>query len=345
MQEKILIIVESPLQLINANEYLKKHAPKCVAEFILISSRDKNNIQQLDNTFKGLRLNGKVKRINVDYIDKGPVTRLKFYYKIIRAAQGLKNERYNVMLIGHIASIYQAIIANAVGHCPSSIYLDDGTAALHEHRILKKKRIKSFSPLYKRIFPMALGLKANVKYNENGKMAFFTMYKDVVEDNHPYLQYQVNGFSYLKREYKKKKIRENVVYFIGTPFYWNSPSLNTSKNIFQEVSKSYQKEKVFYFPHRYETQEHLDLAKKCGWKIMETKVPIEISLINIPELPSEFGMFTSTAYYTLNRLIPNIKFKSFELNNLGDIFNGENTFKLYKEYEDYENISLVKLKE
>ncbi|EAR02770.1 hypothetical protein [Maribacter sp. HTCC2170] len=341
MNKKALVIIESPLQLINSNEYLKAHAVDYEVDYYLISSREVNNLNQIKDTFSTLELCGNVKIISVQDINKSFITRLKFYKKVIHSARSNLKNKYDLVLVGHIASIYQAIMANSTkgAHC---IYLDDGTAAFHEHQVLKKKKIKSFSSIYKRIFPTLVGLNANIKTN-NDRISFFTMYRELMENDHPYLEYKYNSFNYLKKEYTKKDIDANTVYFIGTPFYWNSESYNKAEHIFEQVAVSYHDKKVVYFPHRYESQEHKLIVKKHGWQIIEPGIPIELSLMKMSYLPVEFGMFTSSAYYTILKLIPNIQFRSFEISNLKHIFNGHNTYKLYREYDKSENVKIIKL--
>ncbi|MFS4466256.1 hypothetical protein [Maribacter sp. 2210JD10-5] len=341
MPRNILIIVESPLQLINANEYLKAYEMESLTDFFLVSSREKSNIDQMNKAFESLNLKGDISRITVCDIDKSLITRFKFYWKVIKAARKKSSKRYDLLLVGHIASIYQAILANSRKNM-KTIYLDDGTAAFYEHALLKEKKLKSFSPIHKRIFPILLGLKANI-ISYQGKIHFFTMYKDLVEEDHDFLSYTLNEFLYLKEEYKKKRIDTDSIYFIGTPFYWNSDSLNNAESIFAQVGEFLKDKNVTYFPHRYESDEHFKLVEKLGWNVVEAKVPIELSLINISCLPNEFGMFTSSAFYTINKLIPYVKFKSFELNNLEDIFNGTNTYKLYRDYDENLNIEVIKL--
>ena len=342
MVENLLVIVESPLQLINANEYIKKFAPDSDIDFYLISSREVNNLNQMNKTFGLLKLKGSITRITVQDINKSKLTRLNFYKKVIAVAKKKVVKQYDDVLVGHITSIYQMILANTVDTKVKSVYLDDGTSSFHEQRVLQTDKIKSFSPWYKRIFPAILGLSANIKYH-NGVLHFFTMYRDVITKDFLHLSYKLNSFDYLKKEYKEKSRDMNVVFFIGTPFYWKLANLNNSKVLFHQIADYYKDKRVVYFPHRYEGKDHKDIVVNCGWEINETGLPIELSLIKAESLPLEFGMFTSSAFYTIVKLIPFIYFKSFELRNLSDTLNNDNTYKLYREYEKIDEIEIVKL--
>jgi len=227
MAENLLVIVESPLQLINANEYIKKYAIDGNIDFYLISSREVNNLNQMNEAFGLLKLKGNVTRITVQDINKSKLTRLNFYRKVITVAKKKRIKEYDIVLVGHITSIYQMILANTVDAKVKSVYLDDGTSSFHEQRILQKNKIKSFSPWYKRFFPAILGLSANIKYH-NGVLHFFTMYKDVITKEFPHLNHSLNSFDYLKKEYQRKNRDMDVVFFIGTPFYWKSANLNNA---------------------------------------------------------------------------------------------------------------------
>ncbi|MBQ4913419.1 hypothetical protein J8L85_03155 [Maribacter sp. MMG018] len=342
MAKNILVIVESPLQLINANEYIREFATDAKIDFYLISSREVNNLDQMNETFKLLKLKGDIVRITVQDINKSKLTRLNFYKKVIGVAWKKDNKQYDLVLVGHITSIYQLILANTIDSQVKTIYLDDGTSSFYEQRVLQNQRIKSFSPWYKRIFPALLGLSANIKYYKGG-LYFYTMYRELITKEFPHLMYSLNNFNYLKRKYSQKDRDKDVVFFIGTPFYWKSARLNNSKELFRQIAEYYIDKKVIYFPHRYEGREHKDFVMECGWEINETGLPIELSLINSDSLPKEFAMFTSSAFYTIIKLIPFIKFKSFELNNLSDTLNSENTYKLYREYDKIKEIEVIKL--
>ena len=341
MSQRVLVIVESPLQLINANEYIRKYDLTLDSDYYFISSRGVNNLNQLKKTFEILKLEGNITEISVVDIDNSFLTRILFYMKVIKAAKKKNTIDYKTVLVGHMRSIYQAIFANTFknGKC---IYLDDGNSSISEQKTLREYKINSFSPWYKRIFPMIFGLSANLKFNNN-YLHFFTMYKDVIIEDHKHLKFYYNEFNYLKKEYDKKQTNTEIIYFIGTPFYWQVASYNNFKNDMLKISKIYKNKKVIYFPHRYESQKQLDIIKSLHWKISTVNLPIELSLIKEENLPLEFGMFYSSASYSLSKLIPNLKFRSFEVNNTEYLEDGENIFKLYRAYEENKNIELVKL--
>ncbi|TPN87882.1 hypothetical protein [Aquimarina algicola] len=340
MRDRAIAIVESPLQLINANEYIKKYALESKTDFYFVSSRGTHNLDQLRSTYKALKLKGKVFEVSVLNIDKSIVTRLSFYLKIIRAARKMP-KNYSLVLVGHMLSIYQNVLANTIKNS-ECIYLDDGNASVAQIKQLKKEKIKSFSPFSKRIFPLLLGFNVNLRYGKKG-LNYFTIYKDLIVENHPYLCFDINDLEYLKSEYGKKEINKNFVYFIGTPFYWNNKSYENFEQDIKKVSEFYQNKKVFYFPHRYESKEQLEIINNLGWKIVKNELPIELLLIELENLPLEFGFFYSSAVDNISKLIPNMNFKSFEIDNTEFLEDGKNIYKLYRSYEKKNMITVIKL--
>lgn len=337
-----LVIIESPLQLINANEYIREHKLESSTKYYVISSRDKSNLIQLQRTYKALDIKNNIKIIGVTDIDKSAFTRLNYYFKILKVAKGeSKNFIYDKVLVGHIKSNYQLILLNAV-KCNKVIYLDDGTSTFYEQEVLKEKKIKSFSSPFKRFFPQILGLNAKIKYNK-GILSFYTMYKEVIDENHRYIHYQYNSLNYLKNKYKSKKIDPNIIFFIGTPFYWKNENSSNVVEIFKEINYFFKDKRIIYFPHRYEPKEHLTLAKQFDWIIKKPELPIELALITESCLPKSFAMFTSSAFFSINRLILNGCFYSFELKNLDSLYNSKNIFNIYRKYDQIDNIEVIKL--
>lgn len=337
-----LVIIESPLQLINANEYIREHSLECSTKYYVISSRDKSNLSQLKRTYEALDIKNNIKIIGVTDIDKSVLTRLKYYFKILKVAKGeSKNIIYDRVLVGHIKSNYQLILLNSV-KCNKAIYLDDGTSTFYEQEVLKKKKIKSFSSPFKRFFPQILGLNAKIKYNK-GVLSFYTMYKEVIDKNHGYIDYQYNCLNYLKNKYRSKKIDPNIIFFIGTPFYWKNDNSSNVAEIFKEINRFFKGKRIIYFPHRYEPEEHLILAKQFNWLIKKPELPIELALITESCLPKNFAMFTSSAFFSINGLIPNGCFYSFELKKLDSLLNSKNIFNIYRKYDGIDNIEVIKL--
>lgn len=340
MEKKVIAIVESPLQLINANEYIKKYAIEDNTDFYFISSRGLYNLNQLKNTFKALKLKGKIFEISVVDIDESIVTRIKFYIKVIIAAKKIPSG-YSLILVGHMISIYQNILANSMNGL-KHVYLDDGNASVAQINQLKKEKIKSFSPFSKRIFPLLLGFSANLRYDKRC-LHYFTIYEDLIPDNHPYLCFDINKLNYLKSEYGKKEINQNYIYFIGTPFYWKNKLYENFENDIKKVSDFYKNKKVFYFPHRYESEKQLSIIKSLGWQIIDNSLPIELLLIQLANLPVEFGFFYTSAVDNISKLIPHMNFRSFEINNTEFLEDGNNIYKLYRSYEKNNTIKVVKL--
>lgn len=340
MDQKVIAIIESPLQLINANEYIQKYDLGSNADFYFISSRDVDNINQIRNTYKTLNLKGKVFEVSVVDIDSSYLTRIKFYIKMLNAAKKMPSD-YSLVIVGHIHSIYQNVLANRVKNS-KCVYVDDGNASVALINELKTSKVKSFSPLSKRIFPQLLGLNPNVKYS--GKfLHYFTIYKHLIEDNHRYLRFEINELNYLASEFSKKEIHQDYVYFIGTPFYWNDKGYENFEDDIRKVSEVYKGKKVFYFPHRYESEEQLNCVKDLGWVIIKKGLPIELSLIDLEYLPVEFGFFFSTAVENISKLIPNLVFRSFKIKNIEFLKNGNNIEKLYCAYKKRNMITVVKI--
>ncbi len=340
MDKKVIAIIESPLQLINANEYIKKYDLAANADFYFVSSRDVDNINQIRNTYKALKLKGKIFEVSVVDIDKSILTRLKFYVKVLIAAKKIPTN-YSLVLVGHMHSIYQNVLANRVKNS-KCIYLDDGNASVALINQLKRRKIKSFSPFSKRIFPLLLGLNPNLKYGDQC-LYYFTTYKHLIESNHPYLCFEANQLNYLLGEFRKKSRNQDYIYFIGTPFYWNNRQYENFENDIKRVSNFYNGKKVFYFPHRYEGEEQLKIIKSLGWEIIQNGLPIELSLIDLEYLPQEFGFFYSSAVENICKLIPNLNFRSFKIKNIEFLKNGSNIIKLYNDYEKRSMITVVKI--
>ena len=340
MSKRVIAIVESPLQLINANEYIVKYDLAENADFYFVSSRNADNIKQIKNTYNALKLKGNIFETSVVDIDNSFITRIKFYIKIILAAKKMPTD-YSLVLVGHIHSIYQNVLANRVKNA-KCVYVDDGNASVALINQLKRNKIKSFSSFSKRLFPSLLGLNPNIKYGEQC-LFYFTIYKDLIESNHPYICFEVNELNYLLSEFCKKERNQEYIYFIGTPFYWNDRQYENFENDIKKISNLYKGKKVFYFPHRYESEEQLNIIKDLGWEIIQYGLPIELSLMNLEYLPLEFGFFFSTAVENISKLIKNVSFRSFKIDNIEFLKNGNNILKLYSGYEKRSMITVVKI--
>ncbi|ASV30185.1 hypothetical protein [Maribacter cobaltidurans] len=336
---KVAVLIESPLQLLNANEYIKKHELEHMCDFYFLSSRDLSNLNQLYSTFSVLNLKGDIEEISVTNIHNSILTRIKYYFKINNAARRNRTLNYSLILVGNMRSIYQCILMNSF-QSGKSIYLDDGNAAIYNQKMLLSKKLSSFAPFSKRILPLAVGLNANLKYDK-GYLHIFSIYDNIIPKGHSYLKFEYCEYTYLNNEFGGKLLNKDLIYFIGTPFYWKKPIYNKFENYLDRVAKYYSNKSVKYFPHRYENNQQLNIIKSKGWEIINTGLPIELSLVSLKELPLEFGMFYSSACFSLYELIPNIKFRSFEIENTENLEEGEDIQNLYERYVENESFEVV----
>ncbi|RKR14775.1 hypothetical protein CLV91_0854 [Maribacter vaceletii] len=339
---KILIIVESPLQLINANEYISSLNQKTQCKFYFINCKSESNILQMRKVFKTLKIKGNVIEASKNNALKNFYTRTLYYIKIrtLKIKLNYNENMFDLVLMGHILSMYQTVLVNGVTS-KKIVILDDGNSAYMEQKRLRKEKIFSFfSP--KQVFIAKLtGCNINLNYKQ-GKLNFYTMYKDLITDKYSYLNFEFNNFNRLRKLLSTKVTNTEKVFFIGSPFNGKIISRDYFNKNIEKITKHYLNKQIVYFPHRYEDKEQLEVIKQFGWEITNFNLPIEIALVEMKFLPLEFAFFYSTAFVSISKLVDK-NFTSFEIDSSELMLQYDLITGLYQEYVSNERINKINL--
>ena len=264
--DKKIIILNTPLQLINFIEYknlnlTNKNTYK--KSVILISNSKKDELKRT------LETNSK---INNDIIFNINSIYLKFILFFILKIRSIVNNKLDHIVIGDFNNSFICKITN---FSKKVIILDDGTNIFY----LKNKKF-TFS-----------------------KYIFFSFFNKKYF-NIPYKFFIENQYTYIKNLKKSISKQKKFIILLGSPFV--SKSLldeNQYIECLQHIKKKYIDKKIFYFPHPKENIN--DIAKLKLFKIIKSNYAFEIYLLNQKVLPDKIIGLNSTAFITIYKLFNN----------------------------------------
>lgn len=339
---KILVVVQSPFQLINVHSYLAVHNLENEnIDYIFLTIKSQTNSEQLHSTFKILNLKGSIYEIKVFGSNRLNIyKRSLLLYKLRQAVKKFQQNKYSLTIVGHIRSNYQLILANS--STTKCIYVDDGSATYRDVELLENNKKTHFLSSIKVKGYSFFGLNTAISYYKN-KLFLYTIYGDVIKYNHPFLVFELNELATLKKKLKDKIINENTIYFIGTNLIPEVTSLEVFKKLILKISLYYreQNKRVLYFPHREDSEYTLESIKNLGWQIHKAALPIELTLLSLKDKPVEYSMYFTSAMNSIVKLTPDAKFRSFFIRET-DLKpkRKQSIVNLYKTYESNNNIEL-----
>lgn len=206
---------------------------------------------------------------------------------------------YDNIFIGNFYSEQSIALANIYGKFRAKIYyLDDGVQALSYFSSRPRKIKNTFKVRGVIGFYRLIGVFKLIR-----KPIFFTIF-DVKSDTYHIIR---NTLSTL---ISKISAHSEGIYIIGTNSsileFRDYNYIHYLKALYQYISFRYPNEKIYYCPHRRDTNLHeiYALCDTLNIEVFHTKVSVEIDFINEKVTPKYIFGFTSNALYTLKMLFP-----------------------------------------
>ena len=298
--KKNLIIIGSPLQLINAVEAVHFFKLENIVLVITFNGLLSNNIQ-IEEQISSLRCEEIIK------IYPSSVSKFLQYLKLIKYLQKYKFEK---LFIGELGSAFRIILANIDKE--KVFLLDDGTATIVDYeRSIKINKINRYS--LKELRFLTFGLKIKVK----DKINLFTYYN---LEKLPGFEVIKNNLEYMKKDFVLNNIDyDDTIFFFGQPSEIFSDKKELELYLYKIVNK-FSDKKIFYIPHRSQTKDEINniMLVNKNIKILEINMPVERYFLDNGIYPKYAISYISTALTTTKILFPecNVNYTKIKNPNL-----------------------------
>ncbi len=298
--KKNLIIIGSPLQLINAVEAVNFFKLDNIVLVITFNGLLINNIQ-IEKESSSFRCEEIIK------IYPSSVSKFLQYLKLIKYLQKYKFEK---LFIGELGSAFRIILANIDKE--KVFLLDDGTATIVDYeRSIKINKINRYS--LKELRFLTFGLKIKVK----DKINLFTYYN---LEKLPGFEVIKNNLEYMKKDFVLNNIDyDDTIFFFGQPSEIFSDKKELELYLYKIVNK-FSDKKIFYIPHRSQTKDEINniMLVNKNIKILEINMPVERYFLDNGIYPKYAISYISTALTTTKILFPecNVNYTKIKNPNL-----------------------------
>lgn len=264
---KILVIVETPFQLLCAYEYLRKH-PTNFSLYIRKSGVGSND-QQMSAMVRDLNIQV-TKELLVrpgrksDYL----LATLGFLFSGLHC--------YDKVVLGSFFSGFQKMLSS-VALKKEVVLLDDGVATLLADRIISER---------------------------GSKYSIFSIF-DLNREN--YINYDINRFDSIAGEYDCRVNKDYAVFFIGQKLVdIGAVDMAAYIRVLESAVRESSGAIVHYIPHRTESSACLEFVKGvAGLQLLRADVAVEYFLLRNKWYPLKIYSVNSTALFTLASLFPN----------------------------------------
>ncbi|WP_151949785.1 hypothetical protein [Aliarcobacter butzleri] len=295
--KKNLIIIGSPLQLINAMEAVHFFKLENVILVIAFNGLLSNNIQ----------IEEQINRFKCEEVVKiypSSVSKFLQYLKLIKYLQRYKYEK---LFIGEFGSAFRIILANI--NKEKVFLLDDGTATIVDYeKSIKINKINRYS--FKELRFLIFGLKIRVK----DKINFFTYYN---LEKLPDSEVIKNNLEYMKKDFIQNSIDyDDTIFFFGQPSEIFLDKQELELNLYKIVNK-FSEKKILYIPHRAQTKDEINNIRLMNKniKILEINKPVEKYFLNNGIYPKHVISYVSTALTTTKILFPECNANYIKIKN------------------------------
>ncbi|NHN69290.1 hypothetical protein SAMN03159376_00890 [Pseudomonas sp. NFACC09-4] len=269
MKNNVLILVETPFQLLCAYEYSRKNPSR--NSLYIRNSGVGSNDQQMRAMVRDLGVEVKKELLvrpgnKKDYI----LSVVKFLFDNIH--------RYDKVVLGSFFSGFQKLLSSIVLK-KEVVLLDDGVATLLADRIVSER---------------------------GGRYSVFSIF-DL--DKAKYVNCEVNRFDSIASEYECKANGDFAVFFIGQKLVdIGAMDMAAYIRVLESAVASSSDSIVHYIPHRTESLECLEMVRSVkGLQVLQADVAVEYFMLRNKWYPQEIYSVNSTALFTLASLFPDAK--------------------------------------
>jgi len=326
-----LSFVESPLQAINAIEYLNaNHIKSTQCTFVVFSnpSVSSSNLQQIKYV---LNLFNYSNCVTLD-LDGGLKDLIKSRNKVIALKKSLSKHAVKTCILGEYRSLAARAIISQLKPL-TTVVVDDGNATLRINRVCP---VTTLADKAKRLLAKLFGFSIAPPSN----ITFFSVY-DINEK----LAYDdsllKNSYYFLKNKMAKYSDSQKI-FIIGSPLEAAGvveQDLNLTLTLIKQaiVDNLTSKAQLVYISHRRESTTKKAAISNFGVKVLSLPYPFELyALINQVNTVKICGFYSSlfTNLLTLNN---NIKITSYQITP--QIIKPEYLDFVNNVYENYKNLS------
>lgn len=309
------LVVESPLQAMNAIEFISSQKITSFEIFVIRTKNSRSFYWSLD-IIRKFNLNDYL--VSVDWEPSKIDNILTALPKLYSLKRKLKCK---MLVLGDYKSTNLRFLASKLNY-DDLVLLDDGTATInfvnHKSNITDGK-----SYLKEWLLVNVFG----VKRIHDLHPTLFTIY-----DNLNY--HKIIRCNYTTLKIRHQKIDKNKIFVIGSDFVERGTlNLEYYLQAMKTISDSSRNRSIIYIPHRREAVEkQKEISNRFGWKIYELDTIIEIFLLYMDVLPFRIVGISSSALPNIQRIFAGkIEVKFCEINS--QLFNVRK-----KEYQSYYDI-------
>jgi hypothetical protein len=294
---KSFLFIESPLQLLNANEAVNRYSLDDYNIIVRLSNNEKSD-EQIIYIIKQLGIEN-IKYIKINVSNKNIIDYIKLLFYRFRYIF----TKVNKIFIGNCESGFLKLILKQFDK-EDIILLDDGAKSIDIQ--------KNFND--------------EVNYN------LFTMY-----DLKPYQNQIIdkNNYEKLQKDLKQLKINTNQVLFLGlklSEIGITSEEYYLKK--IKQISAYYNNAEILYISHRGETHDKLEKIKSMAdIEVIVLDYPVELYGLYNDDIPYKVASFYSTALLTMKNIY-GIEAESFMFDYQHSKYKEiiENVYDYYKDY-------------
>ncbi len=321
MNKKVLIVVFTPLQYLNARLFIKNNAchPDSV---IMILASDKENITGIETILKGKYMFPFRYFKNMPF--KLTVILKAFYFKMFTALR-----TFDAVVLGNLDNYFAFYLGHRYSKKQKKVYLiDDGFATVVIFRRRNEEKdftIKSRSGAFHKSVMSVLGVKNTTVIP---KLHIYTLFaindKNAIDTVSNILQ----GENYINEALGRPV--KPVCFFIGGPTIEEGlMPLNDFTAIIERIKEIYARQgvKLVYILHRFEEKKPLSIDQLRFEKPLEVVFQKELAY-----LPSEVSSFYSTALFNLSRLYPQLNYSYYDIGERIEVPKRKKTIKTIYEY-------------
>lgn len=331
-----ILIVESPLQVLNALEAIKFYKlSQDNFHFLLLNTGSGKNLIQMTKVLERFGANFEKEVIdlscNTNFISR--------WAKANTHGRAYSEKSFEHVFLGDVRSVAAKII---LAHIKPKkiIIIDDGNDTkllikwIQEGNTINDYRKISWK---EKLILYLMGISIDLE----SPFEFFTMYPPETNKIQN-LVFARNDYRFIKEVISHDNISTEEVLFIGNKFYqigWTSESsyYQYLEKALYYLRKTYSKCKVLYAPHRGEKLDEVKaIFNKFEVQIIEPSLPIELYLITRKSLPFLVVGFFSSAFDTIGKILGDkIQREVFEYNvkKISPAKRPKLRF-LYKQYRD-----------
>jgi hypothetical protein len=300
-----LFLVQSPLHIQNAREAILRFGIT-KSTFFIVTKTDRQKWAQM--MIAALPIDTHCLFCERD--DQDIVAATKEYTKHL---PWLKNQSFDYVFFADTRLYIFVDIVNALQH-PNTFLTDDGAGIIQTVHTLKTKKKYFDIPISTLPERRKLIEQTKKKYGlwqlEHVTYDLFTAFDFDSCDEFNVVPNPMSGLCY-----NHARVENNEVLIIGQPFVKNGHMKSeVYMDCIRQIQQKYSGKKINYLPHPRETDiDNQMLQRATGLDVIDTNLPVEEYLKQLPNAPSIVSGFYSAALWYIAKFQADIRVEAFKL--------------------------------